>query len=365
MRARALIVASLVCVPACGPGERVTMRPPATRRPAARAATIAPLRFAREQHLFIQPSALLVARSLLPTRGGGMVFVPERRWMYRFARDPDEVAALDADTHRILASLEFDSFPQLYVDGRDGALYDVSEERARALGAGARLGPGASHPVRWVSDEDGNRLYPRVEIAGREARLLTSFSPVASIVEDVSRGRVYACDPSRNSVLAFDARNDALVGAHRFPPPRIRGAYGPSSISLDPRTGQLFVAEGELGDGITVLDGATLHVVRRIAAPEPLTVLVDPRLNRVIVSSRSDTRVRVFDAASGRLLASQECDETPYVLAIDPRTSTCYVRVVDVIVACEQRYAAGPQAVRVERRATRASSAAGPAAAPH
>lgn len=291
-----------------------------------------PLRFAHERHLFMEPSNVLVPRALLPGRGGSLTLVPERRRIARVAQTPATLFTIDADSHRVLSSTRFDRPQSLYVDRVDGTVYAIEDEAtARSIGASA------SGPIRWINDPEGHRLYARLQISASRSRILTAFDRVTTIEEDRPRSLIYVADAGMDSVFLFDARTDAIVASHKFERGKLRGSHGPASISFDRQSRTLFVAEGRLADRIAVLDGKTLNVLRTISCPSPFTIVADSAGRRLYVSSFADTRLRVFDAEDGHFLASQKCDETPYVLFIDPKTSIVYVEILEAVVACEPK----------------------------
>jgi DNA-binding beta-propeller fold protein YncE len=82
---------------------------------------------------------------------------------------------------------------------------------------------------------------------------------------------------------------------------RLPAGVFPDGIAFDPREGRVFVSD-EMGDGITVVDGATDSVLARIATPgEVGNVQYDPLTARVYAPIQTEDALAVVDPVAMRL----------------------------------------------------------------
>jgi YVTN family beta-propeller protein len=98
----------------------------------------------------------------------------------------------------------------------------------------------------------------------------------------------------------------------------------PTSVTSDPRTGRIYVANsGSLS--VTVLDGATRHVVTTISLPSrPWGIGMNQRTGKVYVTT-AESAMTVIDSGSNSVTTTVPVGSRPWGLAVNHRMNRVYV----------------------------------------
>lgn len=179
-------------------------------------------------------------------------------------------------------------------------------------------------PDRWdyaVFDPTNSRLYvahgDRLDVLdGRDIRLIGSVAPIpggthgTAIVHSAGEG--FTDDGRNGTAVAFDLKT--LKITHTLP-------AGPDAdaIALDPRSGHVFVMEGDPGT-ITVIDPKANRAIATIQAGEELEYAV-PGDGTLYVAGKEKRDVLAIDTRTNRIearWAAPDC-ESPHGIAFDPQ----------------------------------------------
>lgn len=141
---------------------------------------------------------------------------------------------------------------------------------------------------RWIAGLDGAGLPPTV-----------LQRPSALIGDDA--GRLYVADVSRQAVFVFDEKAGELQVWEQAD--ALRRFVAPSGIALS--ADAVYVADAELA-AVVVLDrqGQPLRTIGRGSLKRPTGIARDATSGRLFVADTYAHAIRVFDEASGALLAT-------------------------------------------------------------
>jgi YVTN family beta-propeller protein len=208
---------------------------------------------------------------------------------------------------------------------KDGiAVIDAATRRV------TRILPGGTDPEQFDLTPDGRWLVAANEDVG-----------LASIV-DVPSGRIVAQVPvggepegvrvSRDGATAYvtseaEHRVTAIDLARRVPRGRATVDARPRDLALMP-DGRRYWASAEVGGTVSLVDGATGQVLRRVALPngaKPMGLAVAPDGGRLYVATGRGGTVEVVDTRAGRIVGSVKVGARPWGIALTRDGRKLYV----------------------------------------
>ncbi len=173
-------------------------------------------------------------------------------------------------------------------------------------------------------------------------RVAVGLSPDGMAVAPVE-GRVYVLNAQDGTVSVLDARGGAVLRTIAL---TAGGSpTGPGAIVVDERTHVAIIDHGwtHIVDTRT---GRVLRVYRFSTVVGPLAL--DPRTDRAFAATYRDGRIRMLDAASGRLLRTIDVGATPQDVMVDEGRGRVYITTPGPVArAVGQVYARGPGRVWV------------------
>jgi YVTN family beta-propeller protein len=96
----------------------------------------------------------------------------------------------------------------------------------------------------------------------------------------------------------------------------------PSAVTVDPHTGEIYVAN--YNDGSVTRLGSDAPVTIAVGK-HPQAIAVDPEKKLVYVANTQESTVSVIDVEAHRVVRTVDAGEHPYAIAIDRRTHVAYV----------------------------------------
>ncbi|HEX8720021.1 MAG TPA: beta-propeller fold lactonase family protein [Pyrinomonadaceae bacterium] len=207
--------------------------------------------------------------------------------------DPREnhVAAIDADTGRVLKTYEVGTDP----------------EQLAVLPDGSRL---------YASNEDaGTASVVDLKTGATLATLVAGIEPEG--VRASPDGRwVYVTSETSNTVTVVDTKTDAVAATFMVD-------SRPRDAAFSPDGSRAYVTT-EIGRTLVVVDASAHRVLRGVRVPDeangtkPMGVAVSPDGRRVYVATGRGGTVDVFDAATLDLVARVPVGQRPWGLAATP-----------------------------------------------
>jgi YVTN family beta-propeller protein len=125
------------------------------------------------------------------------------------------------------------------------------------------------------------------------------------------------------TVLVVAAALATPPAAHAAPFSIVVGD-APQATAVNPVTNKIYVAN-QLGNSVTVIDGATNATIPVTVGTNPCAVAVNPVTNNVYVANLGSGNVTVIDGATNTVTATVIVGTNPCALAVNPVTNKAYV----------------------------------------
>ncbi len=131
-------------------------------------------------------------------------------------------------------------------------------------------------------------------------------------------GRTAYVTTSSNQLLAIDVASRRIVG-------QVDGLDGAHGVTVSPNGQSIYVTDAT-ADTVSVIDAATLRVVRTIGVGQlPWTVVLSPDGATAYVANPNSDTVSVIDTSSDQVVATISVPEGPRSLLVSPTDTTLWV----------------------------------------
>lgn len=224
----------------------------------------------------------------------GVFAAPEIHRLYASVTGNHQVAAVDTQTLKIMATVGPISYP-------DGLAY--APKQKKVFVSDERGG------VDAVIDANSNTLTAKIPLGGG----------AGNTVYDPGSEHILVAVHGVNLIVAIDPAIDKVIGQYPLP-----GIENPHGIVLDVSDRIAFVA-GEENHSLAMIDLNTMKVISTYqVGDDPDVLAFDPGLKRLYVSAESGT-VTIFQSTHRKLVLLGSFNMPhAHTVAVDPKTHLVY-----------------------------------------